>query len=227
MIRRLLGDRVGPQRQKETRQAQGPLLDCLTTPLPDRDLPATRLPLLAVDFETTGLDPECDELLSVGYVALDGLEINFSTAGRFVIRGASEVGQSATVHGLTDDDVARGVTLREAITATVKALRGRVMVAHFADIEENFLDRACRKLFGAGLPLLSIDTMMLQQRVLAHSDAHHGSVRLWGARERYGLPAYRAHEALTDAVACAELYLAQVAELGVDTTLRKLVRWSG
>jgi DNA polymerase-3 subunit epsilon len=165
--------------------------------------------------------------LSVGYVALDGLEINFSTAGRFVIRGASEVGQSATVHGLTDDDVARGVTLREAITATVKALRGRVMVAHFADIEENFLDRACRKLFGAGLPLLSIDTMMLQQRVLAHSDAHHGSVRLWGARERYGLPAYRAHEALTDAVACAELYLAQVAELGVDTTLRKLVRWSG
>ncbi|WP_432558975.1 exonuclease domain-containing protein [Granulicoccus sp. GXG6511] len=226
MITRLFGDRVDAQRRQATRQARGPLLDCLTTPLPDRALPAARVPMLAVDFETTGLNPDTDDLLSVGYVAVNGLEIDFSTAGQFVIRGAQEVGQSATVHGLTDDTVAAGVTLHKAITAIVKALRGRVMLAHFADIEEKFLDRACRDLFGAGLPLLSVDTMMLQHHVLAHSNTHHGSVRLWGARERYGLPVYRAHEALTDAVACAELFLAQVAEIGPTTPLRKLVRWS-
>ena len=38
-------------------------------------------------------------------------------------------------------------------------------------------------------------------------------LRLWGARERYGLPEYRAHDPLVDALACAELYLAQVSEL--------------
>ncbi|MDO5683535.1 MAG: exonuclease domain-containing protein [Propionibacteriaceae bacterium] len=226
MIRRLFGDRVDSQRRQATRNARGVLLDCLTTPLPDRTQPARRLPLLAVDFETTGLDPATDDLLSVGYVEVNGLEIDYSTAGQFVIRGAAEVGQSATVHGLTDDDVAGGVTLREAITATVEALRGRVMLAHFADIEENFLDRACRDLFGAGLPMLSIDTMMLQHHLLEHTNTHHGSVRLWGARERFGLPVYRAHEALTDAVACAELFLAQIAELGESTSLKQLVRWS-
>lgn len=218
--------RVEAGRRTEARHARGVLADCLTTPLPDPGTPATRLRLLAVDFETTGLDPDTDALLSVGFVAVDGLEIDLGTACSFVIRGAEEVGQSATVHGLTDDTVAGGVALEQAITATVKALRGRVLLAHFADLEENFLDRACRELFGAGLPLLSVDTMMLQHRVLEQSAAH-GSVRLWGARERYGLPSYHAHEALTDALACAELYLAQIAELGDSTPLRSLVRWSG
>ena len=43
-----------------------------------------------------------------------------------------------------------------------------------------------------------------------------GALRLWTARERYGLPAGRPHDALGDALACAELYLGQVAELGRD-----------
>lgn len=226
MIASWLVDRVDSRRRREVRGARGALRDCLTTPLPDRKTPATRLPLLAVDFETTGLDPATDDLLSVGFVAVNGLEIDLGSAGQFMIRGASDVGQSATVHGITDDTLAAGGSLEDAIAATVRALRGRVLLAHFADIEENFLDRACRALFGAGLPTLSVDTMMLQHHVLEESTTL-GSVRLWGARERYGLPVYRAHEALTDALACAELYLAQVHELGVGTTLRRLVRWSG
>ncbi|MDF5496357.1 3'-5' exonuclease, partial [Vibrio parahaemolyticus] len=37
-----------------------------------------------------------------------------------------------------------------------------------------------------------------------------GSVRLGHARERYGLPAYQPHHALTDALATAELFQAQL-----------------
>ena len=60
------------------------------------------------------------------------------------------------------------------------------------------------------------------------SAASVGAMRLWTARERRALPAYRAHEALTDALACAELYLAQRAELQARTpettlTLRHVV----
>ena len=40
-----------------------------------------------------------------------------------------------------------------------------------------------------------------------------GSLRLNAARSQYGLPRYGAHNSLTDALACAELYLAEVAEL--------------
>lgn len=225
MIGGFLGDRVDTRRRRQLDRASGVLRDCLATPLPDRSTRATDIPILAVDFETTGLDPATDHLLSVGFVEVNGAEIDLGTAGRFVIRAHTEVGQSATVHGLTDDMLAAGVALEEAITATVRALRGRVMLAHFVAIEETFLDRACQALFGAGLPLLSIDTMILQDRILDETNSR-GSRRLWGARERYGLPVYRAHEALTDALACAELYLAQLTDLGEDPTLRKLWRWS-
>lgn len=210
--------------------AIGPLKDFLAVPPPDRRTPATELPLLAVDFETTGLDPVTDRVLSVGYVAVNGLEIDLSTAGSFVIQSDTSVGQSATIHGLTDDRLAAtGCELAEAIGATLDALRGRVLLAHYTTIEESFLDRACAHLFGTGLTLRTVDTMMLQRRLLNQGDLWIAtdSVRLWAARGHFRLPVYRAHEALTDALACAELYLAQLNVLGTQTTLRRLQRWSG
>ena len=71
--------------------------------------------------------------------------------------------------------------------------------------------------------------MELQARVLrSHTgaDLPPGALRLATARAHLGLPRYSAHEALTDALACAELYLAQVARLsgGHPMTLRALRR---
>lgn len=217
------------RRQRQQDRAVGALKDYLAVSPPDRDIPAAELPLLAVDFETTGLDATTDHLLSVGFVAVNGAEIDLSSAGSFVVRPGSEVGQSAVVHGLTDDRVAAGRPLAEAVAATLAALQGRVLLAHYTTIEESFLDRACRRLFGAGVRIPSVDTMMLQRRLLEESNQriHADSVRLWAARKRFGLPIYQAHEALTDALACAELYLAQVSVLGEQTPLRQLQRWSG
>jgi DNA polymerase-3 subunit epsilon len=71
------------------------------------------------------------------------------------------------------------------------------------------------------MPCEVVDTFVLEQRALEGSagsgrwgrEPEPGALRLWAARERRGLPVYRAHEALVDALACAELYLAQCAEL--------------
>jgi DNA polymerase-3 subunit epsilon len=58
--------------------------------------------------------------------------------------------------------------------------------------------------------------MTLQRRLIVGGDGEPppGSLRLDAARRRFGLPRYAAHRAATDAVATAELLLAQVAELG-------------
>jgi DNA polymerase-3 subunit epsilon len=62
--------------------------------------------------------------------------------------------------------------------------------------------------------------MDLQRRLLArHGEVPPDALRLWRARERHGLPPAKAHDALGDALACAELYLAQVAELGAGRPL--------
>lgn len=197
------------------RVPDGPLREYLAVPLPGRDTPLPELPLLAVDLETTGLSPARDRIVAAGFVPVDGDGVDLSGARRIVVHSTDDVGQSATVHGLTDDTIAAGVPLRTALEAVLVALRGRVLLAHYAVIEQGFLSAACRQEFGHRLPAVVVDTLQIQRRIASTpwTDPRGGSVRLPAARAAYGLPRYRSHEALTDALACAELYLAQTAFL--------------
>ena len=198
------------------RTPAGALRDYLLSPPPADDTPLRSLPLLAVDVETSGLDPRADHLLSIGFVPVDGYQVQLAGAGQTLVRQTSAVGDSARFHGLTDDVLARGDALKDALDATLAALRGRVLLAHHAAIEVGFLNRACEQVYGVAGQFTVVDTMALQFGLLSQGfddEPPQGSLRLWNARGQFGLPRYAAHEALTDALACAELYLAQVAEL--------------
>lgn len=190
------------------------------------------LELLALDIETTGLDPARHEVLSFGMVPVRGLSIELAEARHYAVRpvrGAG-VGDSATVHGITDDVAAGAEPMEEVLPRVLAALEGRVLLAHHASIEVGFLTAACRA-HGRQVPTWTVvDTVRLQRRVLRRGRAHghlaEGELRLGPARRRLGLPPYRSHEAMTDALACAELFLAQVAALGGDggLSLRQLQR---
>lgn len=228
---------AGRRRRAARRVPDGPLRRYLDTPAPAPGTPLADLPLLAVDVETTGLDPGRDRLLSVGFVPVDGDRIALSGADAVLVRPAREkqeapavregVGQSATLHGITDDDLASGSTAEEALDRLFDALTGRVLLAHYSRMETGFLSELCARVHGVRPPFVTVDTLDLHLRVLSRgtdmgftSAPTRGQVRLWAARERYGLPRYRAHDALVDALACAELYLAQKSELadrGVST----------
>jgi DNA polymerase-3 subunit epsilon len=207
----------------------GPVRDYLASPPPGPRTDVSDLRLLALDLETTGLDPRTDRILSVGFVPVDGLQIDLSGAEHLICRADVEVGQSAAIHGITDDALAGGIDLRELVDRVAAALTGRAVLAHHAAIETEFLSAACERELGVPLPMTAVDTMELQSRVLrshAGDDLPPGALRLTTARAHLGLPRYAAHEALTDALACAELYLAQVDRLsgGQPMSLRALQR---
>lgn len=215
----MFGKLFGGQERKRDRartKARGPLKDFYAGAWPEPAAPASELRLLAIDLETTGLDPVTDQALSVGFVPVDGPEIVLDGARHILIRADTEVGQSAVLHHLTDDMIAAGSPMADVLTEILAVLKGRILLAHFATIEVSFLSKACEIHFGAPLVVPRIDTLELHHRLLSQGfdDEPRGDdLRLWNARERYGLPVYAAHEALTDAMACAELYLGQVAEL--------------
>ncbi len=215
VFRRLFA-RTERRRDRARAKARGPLADFYTDAWPEPKTPASALRLLAIDLETTGIDSASNQALSVGFVPVDGQDIVLGGARHLIIRGDTEVGQSAVVHHLTDDMIAGGTLGVDVLTEILAALKGRILLAHFATIEEQFLSRACERHFGAPLVVPMIDTLELHRRLLSQGfddEARGNQLRLWSARERYGLPTYSAHEALSDAMACAELYLGQVAEL--------------
>lgn len=211
--------RRGPEQQRERalRSATGgALADYLAVPFADPDAGIDEVDFLALDLETTGLDPSADQILAAGWVPVRGGVVDLSGAGAVLVVPDGDVGASATVHGLTDDVVAAGVPLAEAVAEVLGALAGSVLLAHHASLEVGFLSRACERLAMGRFVAPVVDTLELQRRLVtsAHrADPPPGSLRLWAARSRFGLPAYRAHDPVVDALSCAELFLAQAAEM--------------
>ncbi|WP_293770830.1 exonuclease domain-containing protein [uncultured Corynebacterium sp.] len=176
--------------------------------VPPLSTPVAELELLAVDMETTGVDPRRDSIVSIGWVPVRRGIIDFSGAGYTLVRGAS-VGESALVHGITDDALEHGADPADALAQLRDALDGKALLAHFAALEVGFLEQALGRTLGVAV----VDTFAIERRHMERMGTYPRGedLRLARVRERYALPTYRNHNALTDAQACAELYLAQVA----------------
>ncbi|HEX5804539.1 MAG TPA: exonuclease domain-containing protein [Azospira sp.] len=215
------------RRRLLARAAAGPLRDYLATPHPAADGRCDATPFLALDLETTGGDPARDEIVSLGWVAVDGPRIDLGSARHRIVRlrGAMSPG-SAVVHAITDDEAAAGVPLESALRELLAALAGRVLIAHHARTEVDFVDAACRRLYGSGIAIPAIDTLDLARRRLARlgQTATPGSLRLGALRREHHLPRYPAHNALSDALAAAELFLAQLAAAPKPPTLSDWLR---
>jgi len=196
---------------------EGPLREHLVVPWPDRSLDVHEVPLLAVDLETTGLDPRRDEIVSAGWVQVKGGRIVLSSARQRVIQPERALSASSVViHGISDDQAAKGLPLEVVLQELLSMLAGAVLVAHHAPMDAAFIHAACRRCYGASWAGPSIDTLGLLERVFRRSaqPVLQGGLQLGAARGYYGLPAYPEHEALWDAVSAAELWLAVAADYG-------------
>lgn len=210
-----------PFRTDPAKRATGPLKEFYAVPPPADDTPLDELRLLAVDVETTGLDPRKHQLVSIGWVPVNGGVIDLAGAGYVILRGAADftVGPSATIHRLTDDEIAAGIDHADAVGQLLEALTGRALLGHFVAMEAGFLSDACERLFGAPLKVPAVDTFAIERLHMERMGTYPRGedLRLARVRHRYGLPAYRNHNALTDALACAEQYLAHKVTLKRST----------
>ena len=202
------------RRKRLLRKApEGPLKDFLSVPFPDPKTLIENTPILAVDFETTGLDPVKDKMLSVGSIVMENNEIVLSTAYHQVIRVREDLKEeNVVIHQITDDAKSKGETLEQVITDLLSALAGKVMLVHFARIEKNFLQRACKELWGVAPVFPIIDTLAIAKKRLDKRGLPYepAELRLSNLRDWHGLPHHYAHNALNDALATAELLMAEI-----------------
>jgi len=190
-----------------------------------QDLPPLKMALqevsfLALDFETTGLNPKQDAILSMGWVPVTGGRIQLGQGAHWIIqspqtyKGLEE--ESIKIHGITHQAMLKGIPLPQALQALWQALRGsgnysRIPLVHFARIEKQFLAAACQSQYGCCPPLAMVDTFDLALRQFpVHTAIDSSQFRLARLREKYHLPPAPPHHALEDAIATAELFLAQL-----------------
>jgi DNA polymerase-3 subunit epsilon len=204
----------GPERKRQRAlraAAPGPLRELLAQPWPDKRSLCQDAKLVALDLEATGLNPKQDHMVSVGLVEVQHMSIHLDTALHRLIRTRRAMPEdTAIIHQVTDDQVASGLPLETVLAEVLQRLSGRILLAHHAWVEQSFLSAACERLYGAPLVVPTIDTQALAQRLMRHRNqfVRSTSLRLFNLRRYYGLPRYRAHNALSDALATAELFLA-------------------
>jgi DNA polymerase-3 subunit epsilon len=189
----------------------GPLQQYLSVPFVSTDTDFRLLRYTALDFETTGLDPRQDELLSFGIVDLDQMAIHLGTAQHELITPQQDIPEaSAVIHEITDDQAATGLGCRHAIELLLQRLAGKVLIAHYAKLELGFLNAACQRLFNGGFIIPTVDTLLLGRRWINNRNLYlqQSDLRLQSLRNRFSLPRYKAHNALTDALSTAELFQA-------------------
>lgn len=212
------------QRRRALRQApDGPLRHYLQQPLPPLNSACHELRFAALDFETSGLNPQRDRLLSIGVVPFDLQGIQLAECWHKLVRSPDRIPErSAIIHGITDERSADGMPLQAALERLLETLSGRILVVHHGAIELGFLTHRCRRLYQAPFVARCIDTEVLGKRYLQRRDLpiRGADLRLFNLRSRFNLPRYRAHNALSDALATAELFLAMTAALAAHPRCR-------
>lgn len=197
------------------------------------DAKLSDVPMLAVDFETTGFDPNKHGIVSIGTMPLNLQRIfNHQAKHWFANPRRSLPSESIVVHGITHSQIQEAPDLIDIIDELLETIAGHVLVVHYRGIERPFLDVALRERLGEGIQFPVIDTMQLEARMhrtkpLSLWQRMRGrkltSIRLADSRARYGLPWYHPHDAVTDALATAELLQAQIAHhYSPETTLSEV-----
>ncbi|MCS3903817.1 DNA polymerase-3 subunit epsilon [Methylohalomonas lacus] len=185
------------------------------------DTPINEAPLVALDMETTGLDPQRHAIVSIGLVPFTLNRIALAQRRYWVVRPLRPLSdESVAFHHITHADIAQAPIIDAILAELLEALAGRLVVVHFRHIERPFLNTTLQALLGEGIQFPVIDTMSIEARRYRQSiwarfrrwiRRPPVSIRLHNSRMRYGLPAYQGHHALTDALATAELLQAQIA----------------
>lgn len=206
------------------RESRTPLIrDFYGRGSPSGETPLSDSPLVALDLETTGLDPTRHGIVSIGIVPFSLDRIRPAAGYYRVVQPRREIDEhSITIHQITHHEIEDAPDLEEVAEALLGALAGRVAVVHYHAIERRFLYHAFQRRFGEGVVFPLIDTLDIERRVtqrrtfnpLTWLGRRRVSLRLADARRRYHLPEYSPHHALTDALATAELFQAQVAYHG-------------
>ncbi|MDG3089006.1 exonuclease domain-containing protein [Vibrio hannami] len=201
-----------------TKYTKHPLPDVvyenLAALVPDRNTPLEQLSFLVVDFETTGFEPEKSDIISMGWVEISHHQIDFATSEHIYVDNSNNINhQTAVINHIVPQMVRDGVSLESAVLQLLERSRNKILVAHGKIIEKRFLDfYAQTHLNIPELPLVWIDTLRIEQwRSLEKGKQWNKDNRLTSVRTEYNLPQYAAHNALIDAIATAELLLAQLA----------------
>jgi DNA polymerase III subunit epsilon len=172
--------------------------------------PYTGEELVAIDCETTGVDPRTAEPVSIAAVKVRGDRVLTSESLDLRLkRPASLTGDSIRIHGLRGIDLEGGEDIEAALGRLLDFIGNRPLLGWRLDFDLAILNRQLRPRFGFDLPNSGIDVAQLYHRQLRRSyrDVDGPAAGFEAVAKALNVPVMGRNTALGDAVTIALMYL--------------------
>ena len=165
---------------------------------------------VSIDCETTGLSTRDDDIVAVAAVRIRGNRILASERFEATVRPKAPLKPDAIkVHQLREQDVARGKTMEETLPELLRFIGPRPLVGFYLEFDVCMLNKHVRRLLGIGLPNERIEVSGAYYE-RKYGDAPPGTevdLRFMSILADLGLPALDQHDAYSDALMTAMMYL--------------------
>ena len=170
---------------------------------------------VALDCETTGLNVNSDEIISIGAVRIVGNRIMTSERLELLVRPEKGVSaDSVRIHRLREQDVAQGLPIDDAMKQLMRFIGSRPLVGYYLEFDVAMLNKAIWPLLGQGLPQPAIEVSALYydhkfRQMLPYEQQTNPNIDLRFATlmTDLDLPVREAHDALNDAVMAAMAFI--------------------
>lgn len=200
----------------------------------DQSCPLSDYDFVVLDTELTGLNKRHDEIVSIGAVRVENLQINLgATFHRYVRPVNLAPGEATLVHKITPGQLENAPLVGDVLPGFVEFCGQSLLVGHFLSIDMYFLNQAAKRELGGTLANPGVDTMRLARGYRGKRHVHQfggvehqDSYSLEDLGREFGLPLFSPHDALEDAMQTAYLFLFLIHKLkqGGVTTLKDLYR---
>lgn len=165
---------------------------------------------VAIDCETTGLDTRRDDIVSVAAVPIRGSRILASRRFEAVVRPSAKMESEAIkTHRLLESDVASARRMEDVLPELLRFIGSRPLVGYYLEFDIAMINRPLRRLLGIELPNARIEVSGLYYE-RKYGDAPPGTrvdLRFAGILADLGLPALDQHDASSDALMTAMMYV--------------------
>ena len=171
---------------------------------------------VALDCETTGLNVNTDEIISIAAVRIVGNRVMTSERLELLVRPEKRVSaDSVRIHQLREQDVAQGIALETAMVRLMEFIGSRPLVGYYLEFDLAMIDRAVAPLLGGdmGMPQQRNEVSAMYydfkfRQLPRHlRDNPFIDLRFATLMNDLDLPVRNAHDALNDAIMAAFAFI--------------------
>jgi len=180
--------------------------DNLPEPKTAGDQLLSKCRLIVLDLETTGLNPQKDEVIAIGAVAIEANAIHLNDQFDLILRRPElDIRETVLIHGIGTEALADGHETEDALLHLLEWMNGDPILAYHSAFDQRFLEKTLKAELGYTTPHLWMDVAELMPAFFPKADIKGKGLDDWS--ELFGLEASERHHAAADALVTAELVL--------------------